>query len=77
MYQILLGTLLVLCGLIAVVVLMQPMRSNGANSLSGGAEELFGRQKARGFEAVMQRLTYVLLFVFFALCLALAYLSSK
>ena len=37
MYQILLGTLLVLCGLIAVVVLMQPMRSNGASSLSGGA----------------------------------------
>jgi len=44
--------------------------------LSGGGGDLFATQKARGFEAVMQRITAILGAIWFILGLALVYLSS-
>ena len=41
------------------------------------ANDLFERSKARGFEAVMQRLTGFLIFVWLLIALILAVLSSK
>lgn len=76
MYEILLTTLIIVSFLLIVVVLMQPSKTNAASALSGGAEQLFGKQKARGFEAGLRRVTGVLGFVFMILALALTYLSS-
>lgn len=60
-------------GLIAAV-LLQPGKSAGlSGAISGGAEHLFGKQKARGLELFLQRLTIVLAVVFFALSLIVAY----
>ncbi|MCS7459216.1 preprotein translocase subunit SecG [Paenibacillus doosanensis] len=60
-------------GLIAVV-LLQPGKSSGlSGAISGGAEHLFGKQKARGLELFLSRLTIGLAVVFFAMSLIVAY----
>ena len=43
--------------LLIVVVLLQESKSGGLSGLTGGAEELFGKQKVRGAELVLQRIT--------------------
>lgn len=69
---------LIISVLLIIVVVMQPSKTNNAASaLTGGAEQLFGKQKARGFEAVLQRTTVVLGIAFFAVALILAYLSAN
>ena len=40
--------------ILIIVVAMQPSKTNAAN-LTGGAEQLFGKQKARGFGAFLIR----------------------
>ncbi len=78
MYNFFLGVMIVLSILLIIVVLMQPTKQNSAASaFTGGADQLFGKQKARGFEAVMQRITAVLGAAFIIVAFVLAYLSSK
>lgn len=78
MYNALIIALIVVSVLIILLVILQPSKSNAASSLTGaGADQQQGRQKARGFEAVLIRATTILGFVFFAITLALAYLSAK
>ncbi|SDH21456.1 protein translocase subunit secG [Alteribacillus persepolensis] len=56
------------------VVLLQSGRSAGlSGAISGGAEQLMGKQKARGVEAFLTRATVVLAVIFFVLTLLLAY----
>lgn len=56
---------------------MQPQKQQDAlNALSGGAV-FSGQSKKRGFEALMERITGVLLVIFFVLAIILATLSSK
>jgi preprotein translocase subunit SecG len=63
--------------LIVIAVLMQPSKQQDAlSALSGGATDLFGKTKSRGFEAFMEKVTVVLGVIFFVLALALAYVSS-
>ena len=58
--------------------MMQPSKQNSAASaFTGGADQLFGKQKSRGFEAVMQRVTAVLGTVWAVLAVMLAFLGSK
>ena len=55
------------------VVLLQSGKSAGLSAaISGGAEQLFGKQKARGLDLVLHRTTIVLAVLFFALALAMA-----
>lgn len=67
----LLMTLLVIVALaLIVVVLLQSGASAGlSGAISGGAEQLFGKQKARGLDLVLQRMTIVLSVLFFVLTL--------
>jgi preprotein translocase subunit SecG len=76
--QSLMTTLLIVDSvLIVIAVLMQPSKQQDAlSALSGGATDLFGKSKSRGFEAFMEKVTVVLGVIFFGLSLALAYLSS-
>lgn len=77
LYNTLLTLLLIDSVLIIVAVLMQPAKNdNAASALSGGAADLFSKQKPRGFEAFMQKVTTVLGVLFFLLALALVYISS-
>lgn len=76
MYDALLIALIIVSILLIVAVLMLPSKTNAASALSGGAEQLFGKQKARGFEAGLRRTTALLGTAFIVLSLVLAYLSS-
>ncbi|RSL30747.1 preprotein translocase subunit SecG [Salibacterium salarium] len=56
------------------VVLLQAGRSAGlSGAISGGAEQMIGKQKARGIEAFLTRTTVVLAVLFFVLTLLLGY----
>ena len=68
-------TLLVIVSiaLIAVVLLQSGKSAGLSGAISGGAEQLFGKQKARGIDLVLHRMTVVFSFLFFALTIAVAY----
>lgn len=70
-------TLLVIVSIALVfVVLLQSGKSAGlSGAISGGAEQLFGKQKARGLDLILHRLTIVLSVLFFLLTVSLAYLG--
>lgn len=73
--QTFLVVLLVLdCLALIAVVLLQSGRSAGLSGIiSGGAEQLFGKQKARGLDLILQRITIVLSVLFFLLTILLTY----
>lgn len=78
MYNFLLVIVIILSVLIVIGIMMQPSKQNSAASaFTGGADNLFGRQKARGFEALMQKATAYMGAVWMILLFLLAYLSSK
>lgn len=62
--------------LLIAVVLLQSGRSAGlAGAISGGAEQLIGKQKARGIDAVLQKATVILAVLFFVLTVLVAYFA--
>lgn len=77
MYNLLLTILVILSGFIVIAIFMQPTKNQSSNVFDSSANDLFERSKARGFEAVMQRLTGFLIFVWLLIALILAVLSSK
>ncbi|MCA1031546.1 preprotein translocase subunit SecG [Bacillus timonensis] len=74
MHAFLLTLLVIDCLALIVVVLLQSGKSAGlSGAISGGAEQLFGKQKARGLDAVLQKATLVLGVLFFVLTIAVSY----
>ncbi|RFA35528.1 preprotein translocase subunit SecG [Virgibacillus dokdonensis] len=69
------NVLLVIDGLIMIIlVLLQSGKSEGlSGAISGGAEQLFGKQKARGIDLVLHRGTIVTAVIFFVLAFLSAY----
>ncbi|MBA9083867.1 preprotein translocase subunit SecG [Fontibacillus solani] len=72
--DILLEVLLVIfsIGLIAVVLLQEGKSAGLSGAISGGAEHLFGKSKARGMELVLERVTVGLAAGFFILAIVVA-----
>ncbi|OLS35256.1 preprotein translocase subunit SecG [Bacillus sp. MRMR6] len=68
-------TLLVIVsiGLILVVLLQSGKSAGLSGAISGGAETLFGKQKARGLDLILHRITIVLSVLFIILAIAVAY----
>ena len=77
MYSLLLTILVILSAFIIIAIFMQPTKNQSSNVFDSSANDLFERSKARGFEAVMQRLTGVMIFFWLLIALILAVLSSK
>ncbi|MFC3886609.1 preprotein translocase subunit SecG [Bacillus songklensis] len=74
MHAFLITLLVIVCiGLIVVVVLQSSKSAGLSGAISGGAEQLFGKQKARGIDAVLHRITIVLSILFFVLTIAVTY----
>jgi len=73
--EILLITLIVIAALcIIAIVLLQPGKSEGlAGSITGGAEQLFGKQKARGLDRFLHRTTIICAIVFFVAAFILGF----
>ncbi|MFV0559708.1 MAG: preprotein translocase subunit SecG [Enterococcus sp.] len=78
MYNLILTIVIILSIVMIIAIMMQPSKQNSAASaFTGGADQLFGKQKARGFEAVMQRATAVIGTIWMILLFVLAFLSSN
>lgn len=77
MYALLI-TLLIIdsIALIAVVVLQSGKSAGLSGAISGGAEQLFGKQKARGLDLVLHRVTVILAVLFFILSMLIAIFES-
>lgn len=69
-------TLLIIDVIILIIfVLLQSGKSEGlSGAISGGAEQLFGKQKARGLDLVLHRGTVITGTVFFVLAFVSAYI---
>ncbi|APT18973.1 hypothetical protein FC62_GL000458 [Amylolactobacillus amylotrophicus DSM 20534] len=77
MYNLAMTLIIIVSILIIIAVMMQPQKQQDAlNALSGGAV-FSGQSKKRGFEAFMEKVTSVLLVLFFVLAVILAILSSN
>ena len=77
MYNFIMTLLIIVSVLIIFATMMQPQKQQDAlNALSGGAV-FSGQTKKQGFEAFMEKVTSVLLVLFFAFSIILAILSSK
>jgi preprotein translocase subunit SecG len=61
-------------GLITAVLLQKGKSAGLSGAISGGAEHLFGKQKARGLDLFLQRLTVGLAASFIILSLAVSYI---
>ncbi|MDR2977202.1 MAG: preprotein translocase subunit SecG [Streptococcaceae bacterium] len=80
MYDILIVLLLIVSFIILIAILLQPSRQDGSAGLfsgSGGSDDLFERHKARGFEAVMQTFTAVMIGIWMFIGFVLVILSTK
>ncbi|KIL43770.1 MULTISPECIES: preprotein translocase subunit SecG [Jeotgalibacillus] len=70
--------LVITCISLIVVVLLQSGKSAGlSGAISGGAEQLFGKQKARGIDLVLNRITIVLAVLFFVLTISVAFVVGR
>ncbi|MFA9559549.1 preprotein translocase subunit SecG [Evansella sp. AB-rgal1] len=69
------SVLLVIVSLLLItVVVLQSGRSAGlSGAISGGAEQIVGKQKARGLEAVLTKATAILGALFFILTILVAF----
>ena len=58
--------LLVITSLVLIIsILLQPGKSAGlSGAIGGGAESLFGKKKAKGYEAILGRVTTISAIVF-------------
>lgn len=62
--------------LIAVVLLQKGKSAGLSGAISGGAEQLFGKQKARGMDLVLSRMTAVIGTIYILLSLIVSYVLS-
>lgn len=60
-------------GLITAILLQRGKSAGLSGAISGGAEHLFGKQKARGLDLFLQRLTVILATGFVIMALIVAY----
>ena len=60
--------------LLIAIVLLQSGKAESANIIQGGTSELFQNRKERGIELFISRLTFILGFTFFVLCIFISFL---
>lgn len=60
-------------GLISVVLLQKGKSAGLSGAITGGAEHLFGKQKARGLDLLLSRVTMGLAIAFIVFSLLIAY----
>ena len=74
MHTLFMVLLIIDCIALITVVLLQDSKSNGlSGAISGGAEQLFGKQKQRGVDLFLHRLTIVLAIIFFLIMIGISY----
>ncbi|HLQ82838.1 MAG TPA: preprotein translocase subunit SecG [Pseudogracilibacillus sp.] len=73
--SVLINTLLIISAIVMIIlIVLQPGKSEGlSGAISGGAEQLFGKKKARGLDLVLHRGTIITATIFFVLAFISAY----
>lgn len=76
--KIALMALLAIASIVLILsVLLQSGNSDGlSGSIAGGAEQLFGKKKGRGYEAILSKITVVCAVLFIVLSLAIVSIFS-
>ena len=64
-------TLLVASIILILSILLQSSNSAGLSGSIGGAEQLFGKKKSRGYEGILSKITVVAAVLFIAFSLAI------
>ena len=75
MYNLLMNLMMILAIFSILVIAIQPTKTNSSSNVFMGGSELFNTQKARGFEAVLLKVTVVCLVLFFVLAFLLQIVS--
>ena len=77
MYRLVLMILLTIASLVLIAsILLQSGNSAGlSGSIGGGAEQLFGKKKSKGYETILSRITTVAAILFIILSLTLVTLE--
>ena len=77
MHTVLMAILLVVSVLMIIAILLQSSNSSGlSSSIAGGAEQLFGKRKSRGYDSILARITVVLAVVYIVAALAIVTLFN-
>ena len=78
MLHTILFTLITITSLgIIIAVLLQPGKSEGlSGAITGGAEQLFGKTKARGIDKILLQFTVVFSVIFFVCIFIVAFYVS-
>ena len=72
MHTALMVLLLVSSIILIVSILLQSGNSDGlSGSIAGGAEQLFGKRKSRGYDALLSRITTICAVVYIVVSLAI------
>lgn len=60
--------------LLIAIVLLQSGKAESADIIQGSSSELFQNRKERGVELFISRLTFILGFTFFVLCIFISFM---
>ncbi|MCI7327994.1 MULTISPECIES: preprotein translocase subunit SecG [Hornefia] len=77
MYIAMMVVLAIVSVILILSVLLQEGNSDGlSGSIAGGAEQLFGKKRGRGYQGILNKITIVMSVVFIVLSLALVTLGK-
>lgn len=63
---------------IIVAVSLQESKSNGFSGvIGGGAEQLFGRKKSRGYDEILHRITFICVILYFVLAFVALFIGRN
>ncbi len=72
MHTALMIILLISSVILTASILLQSSNSDGlSGSIAGGAEQLFGKKKSRGYDALLSKITTISAIVFIVISLAI------
>lgn len=72
MHTFLMVVLLIASIVLIASILLQSGNSDGlSGSISGGAEQLFGKKKSKGYDALLSRITTVCAIIYIVVSLAI------
>ena len=78
MYTVLMVIMAVVSVVLILSVLLQEGNSDGlSGSIAGGAEQLFGEKRGRGYQSILEKITVVSAVLFMVLALVLVVLAGK
>lgn len=78
MYTFLMVVMAIVSAVLILSVLLQEGNSDGlSGSIAGGAEQLFGEKRGRGYQGILEKITVVSAILFMVLALVLVVLTGK